>query len=132
LLAQQLVELKRTDEAEALLQKIKMVDQDAFYEQVVAQLQLKQQAAKTPAMTTLENALAAQPENLELMYQLALQMFQESMHRPALELLFGLLQKNRNFAEGAAKKTLMDVIASLGKGDPLAAEYQRKLFTLLY
>jgi putative thioredoxin len=27
---------------------------------------------------------------------------------------------------------LLDTIASLGKGDPLAAEYQRKLYSLLY
>jgi len=26
----------------------------------------------------------------------------------------------------------MDLLASLGKGDSLATEYQRKLFTLLY
>src|SRR5690606_16727431 len=45
LLAQQLVELKRLDEAEAILARIKMADQDTFYEQVVAQLKLKQEAA---------------------------------------------------------------------------------------
>jgi putative thioredoxin len=26
----------------------------------------------------------------------------------------------------------LDTIASIGKGDPLAAEYQRKLFSILY
>src|SRR5690606_10081834 len=132
LLAQQLVELNRTDEAEVILKKIKMADQDAFYEQVTAQLQLKQQAAKTPEMTALEDAYAQQPENLQLAYELALQMHQESLHRPALQLLLQILQKDRNFNEGAARKTMTDIIASLGKGDPLAVEFQRKLFTLLY
>lgn len=132
LLAQQLVELNRTDEAELLLKTIKMADQDAFYEQVLAQLQLKQQAAKTPEMAALEEACAREPENLELAYQLALQMHQEAVHRPALELLLKILTKDRNFSDGAVKKTMMDILASLGKGDPLAVEYQRKLFTLLY
>jgi putative thioredoxin len=132
LLAQQLVELNRTDEAEALLKTIKMADQDALYEQVLAQLQLKQQAAKTPEMTALEEAYAQQPENLDLAYQLALQMHQEAIHRPALELLLTILKKDRNFSDGAVKKSMMDILASLGKGDPLAVEYQRKLFTLLY
>ena len=27
---------------------------------------------------------------------------------------------------------LLDIIRALGKGDPLAAEYQRKLFALMY
>ena len=31
-----------------------------------------------------------------------------------------------------ARKTLLDIIRALGKGDPLAAEYQRKLFALMY
>lgn len=132
LLAQQLVELNRTDEAELLLKAIKMADQDALYEQVLAQLQLKQQAAKTPEMTALEEAYAQQPDNLQLAYQLALQMHQEAIHRPALELLLTILKKDRNFSEGAVKKSMMDILASLGKGDPLAVEYQRKLFTLLY
>lgn len=132
LLAQQLIELNRTDEAETILKSVKMADQDALYEQVMAQLQLKQQAAKTPELAALEEACAQQPENLDLAYQLALQMHQEAMHRPALELLLRILQKNRNFAEGAVRKTMTDIIASLGKGDPLAVEFQRKLFTLLY
>lgn len=132
LLAQQLVELNRTDDAEVLLKTVKMADQDALYEQVLAQLQLKQQAAKTPEMAALEEACAREPENLELAYQLALQMHQEAVHRPALELLLKILTKDRNFSDGAVKKSMMDILASLGKGDPLAVEYQRKLFTLLY
>ena len=39
---------------------------------------------------------------------------------------------DREHNDGATKKTLLDTIASLGKGDPLAAEYQRKLYSLLY
>lgn len=108
LLAQQLVELNRTDEAETLLQKIRMVDQDALYEQVMAQLQLKQQVAKTPEMATLEQACAEQPDSLVLAYQLALQMYQEAMVRPALDILYKILQKDRNFSEGAVKNWTLE------------------------
>jgi putative thioredoxin len=132
LLAQQLVELKRLEEAEAILQQIKMADQDSFYEQVMAQLTLKQQSAKTPELTALEEAYAKAPESLDVAYQLALQLHQESLHRSALELLLKILQQERNFADGAVRKTMTDILASLGKGDPIATEFQRKLFTLLY
>lgn len=132
LLAQALVELNRTEEAEAVLKTVKMVDQDGLYQQVVAQLQLRQQAAKTPELAALEAAHVQSPEDLDIAYQLALQLHQENYHRPALELLFSILQSNRNHAEGAARKTYTDILASLGKGDPLAIEFQRKLFTLLY
>lgn len=132
LLAQCHLELNRIDNAEAILATIKMVDQDAHYEQLKAQIELKKQAAKTPELVALETAYARDPGNLDCAYQLAIQYHAEGAHRPALELLMGILRKERHFAEGAAKKTFMDILAALGKGDALAIEFQRKLFTLLY
>lgn len=131
-LAQTLLELNRVEEAESLLAGIRMADQDAHFQQVQAQLQLKKQAAKTPEVTALETALEADPTNLDLVYQLAVQLNQEGYYRKSLELLLQILQKNRQFSDGAARKTMTDILAALGKGDPLAVEFQRKLFTLLY
>lgn len=132
LLAQCHLELNRIDNAETILATVKMADQDAHYEQLKAQIELKKQAAKTPELVALETAYANDPENLQCAYQLAIQYHAEGAHRSALELLIGILRKERNFAEGAAKKTFMDILAALGKGDALAIEFQRKLFTLLY
>lgn len=132
LLAQCFLELNRSDEAEELLKNIKMADQDALYQQLVAQVQLNKQAAKTPELAALELAHSVQPENLQIAYDLAVQLNHEHAYRQALELLLNILRKERNFSEGVAKKTMMDILAVLGKADPLAIEYQRKLFTLLY
>ncbi|MET0356892.1 MAG: thioredoxin [Cellvibrio sp.] len=132
LLAQCHLELNRIDNAEAILATVKMVDQNAHYEQLLAQIELKRQAAKTPELVALEAAHAKEPDNLDCAYQLAIQYNAETTYRSALELLLGILRKDRNFAEGAAKKTYMDIVAALGKGDSLAIEFQRKLFTLLY
>jgi putative thioredoxin len=127
-----LVELQRLEEAESLLSNVKAGDQTPHYEQVVALLTVKKQVAKSPGVVALEEALKQDPENLDITYKLALQLQQEGCFRPALDLLLGILRKNRNFSEGGAKKTIMDILAILGKSDPLAIEYQRKLFTLLY
>ena len=132
LLTQCLLELNRLDEADTALQKVKLADQDQFYEQIKAQLDLKRQAAKTPEVEALEAELTQDPDNLELNYKLALQYNQEGYQKPALECLIKILRRDLNFEEGKARKALTDIIASLGKGDPLAIEYQRKLFTLLY
>lgn len=132
LMAQCHIELKRYDNAEALLDTVKMVDQDAFYEQLRAQIALQKQAAKTPQLAALEAAYAQAPDDLSLRYQLALQLHQEAQYRPALEHLLEILRKDRNYAEGEARKTFAAIIAALGKGDPLAIEFQRRLFTLLY
>lgn len=126
------LELNRTVEAEAIISKIPMADQDAAFDQVKAQLELKQQAAKSPELEALEKKAHENPEDMEAAYQLALHYNQDGHHREALEILYAILQKNLNFNDGAVKKTMMDMIASLGKGDPLAVEYQRKVYTLLY
>jgi putative thioredoxin len=132
LMAECQLELNRIDNAEAILAAIKMADQDAHYEKLKAQIELKKQAAKTPELAALEAAFAANPDDLSVRYELALQLNQESQHREALTHLLEILQKDRQFAEGAARKSFNDIVAALGKGDALAIEFQRKLFTLLY
>lgn len=131
-LAQVYLHLNRCDEAEALLDKVKMVDQDAAYNQAKALLELKREAASSPELQALQEKYQANPEDAEIAYQLSVQYSQNGQAREALELLLGLLRKNLNYDEGAAKKVYMDILASLGKGDPLAVEYQRKIYTLLY
>lgn len=132
LIAQSQLELNRIDNAEATLATIKIVDQDAHYEQLMAQIELKKQAAKTPELAALEDAFAKAPQDLTVRYQLALQYYQETQYRPALEHLLEIIRTERNFADGEARKTFTAIISALGKGDPLAIEFQRKLFTLLY
>lgn len=131
-LADALLQSLRYDEAEQILESVRFVDQDAYHEQLVAQLQLAREASKAPEITALEKEHEARPGDLDVAYRLALQYQQNQYVREALELLYGILKKDLNFKEGAAKKTLMDTLAALGKGDPLAVEYQRKVYTLLY
>lgn len=131
-LAKVYLSLKRFPEAETIINNVPMADQDSQYEQVKAQLELSQQAAKSPEIQALEEQFKAEPDNHGVAYKLAIQFSQDNLHREALELLFLILKKDLNFQEGAAKKTMMDMLASLGKGDSLAVEYQRKVYTLLY
>jgi len=63
---------------------------------------------------------------------LALQYSQHERVEDALQAVLEVLQKDKQFHDGGARKTMLDLLQSLGKGDPLAAQYQRKLFTLLY
>lgn len=131
-LASVLVQLNRLDEAQEQLDAIRLADRDQAHQQVQAQLDLRRQAAKTPEIQQLEVALAQQPDSLELRYQLALANNAGQQHREALELLVEILRRDRDFNDGAARKTLLDIIATLGNSDPLAKEYQRRLFSLLY
>lgn len=131
-LAGVLLALKRFDEAQAQLDATKLADRDQRYQQLAAQLELQREAAKTPEIRALEEALQKAPADSEVAYQLALQYSQNEQHREALDLLIGVLRADRQFRDGAAKKTVLDIIAVLGNSDPLAKEYQRKLFALMY
>ncbi len=132
LAAQCHLELNRVDNAEAILSTIKMADQDALYAQLLSRIELMRQAAKTPELTALEAAHEAAPDDLQVRFELALQYHQGAQHRQALEHLLYVLRKDRNFAEGETRKSFNSILTALGKGDALAIEFQRKLFTLLY
>ena len=128
-----LIDVKRLDDAETVIDAIKMVDQQSpEYEHVKAQLELAQQAGKAPEVEALEKAYAEDSTNKEIGVQLAVQYSQHQYYKEALEILIGILQDDINFGDGEAKKVFLDVIALLGKGDPVAVEYQRKFYTLLY
>ena len=122
----------RLDPAERVLDGVRLADRDAAWQQLEAQLKLKREAARSPAVTALEQQLADDPDNLELRHQLAIQYVESGLHRAGLETLYSILQQDREHGAGSSRKAMLDTIASLGKGDPLAAEYQRKLFGLMY
>jgi putative thioredoxin len=130
--AHALIECLRLDEAETVLASIRMADQDTAYEQLVAQLKIKREAAKSPEIEALEAQLEKNPEDLDVRHQLAVQYTDAGHFKEAMEHLITILRKELDHADGGTRKALLDTIASLGKGDPLAAEYQRKLYSLLY
>ncbi|MEA3299108.1 MAG: thioredoxin [Pseudomonadota bacterium] len=132
MLAQVLLMMNRAEDAGAILKAIPMKDQDSLYQQLLAQVELQQEAAKAPEIQELEARLNADPDNREIAYELAVQFSQHQFQREALDLLLNLLKKDLNFRDGGARKIYLDILAALGKGDPLAVEYQRKIYNLLY
>jgi putative thioredoxin len=130
--AQALIECMRLEEAESVLNGVRLADQDNDYEQLRALIEIKREAAKSPEIEALEQQLEADPSNLDVRHQLAVQYTNSGQYKDALYNLITILQKDIDHGEGATKRLLLDTIAALGKGDPLAAEYQRKLYSLLY
>ncbi|MFG1175145.1 co-chaperone YbbN [Erwiniaceae bacterium CAU 1747] len=132
LLAEALIELNRSDEAEAVLKVVPLQDQDSRYQGLVAQIDLLKQAANTPEIQQLQQQVGANPEDAALASQLAIQLHQVGRNEEALELLFVHLKKDLGAAEGQARKILQEILAALGTGDALASKYRRQLYSLLY
>ncbi|WP_409161545.1 co-chaperone YbbN [Pectobacterium sp. B2J-2] len=132
MLAEVQIQIKRSEDAEAVLATIPLQDQDTRYHSLIAQIELLKQAADTPEIQHLQQQLNADPQNADLAVQLALQLHQVGRNEEALELLMGFLKKDLAVANGNARKTLMDIMAALGTSDALAARYRRQLYSLLY
>lgn len=132
LLAEALIGLNRSDEAEEVLAKVPLQDQDTRYQSLMAQIDLLKQAAHTPEIQQLQAQLESDPTNAELAAKLSLQLHQVGRNEEALELLLGFLKRDMNAADGQVRKMLQEILAALGTGDALAARYRRQLYSLLY
>lgn len=131
-LAEVQIDCNRLDDAQETLSLIKMVDQGAEYEAVKAKLELAQKAGKAPEIEALEQRFAQNPDDGEVAFLLAVQYSQHGYYAEALALLYKMIAVDLNYKDGEARKVYTDILALLGKGDPLAVEYQRKMYTLLY
>ncbi|WP_380184287.1 co-chaperone YbbN [Kalamiella sp. sgz302252] len=132
LLAEALISLNRSDEAQAVLDVVPLQDKDTRYQGLIAQIDLLKQAADSPEIQQLQQQIAADPDNAELATKLAIQLHQVGRNEEALALLFDHLKKDLGAAEGQARKILQEILAALGTGDALASKYRRQLYSLLY
>ena len=114
------------------LPSVLTLPEDTTTEQLLAQIQLGREAARSPEVEALEAAMAANPDDHATRIQLAIQLSQVAQYRDALEHLLIVLLADKDFSDGEARKVFLDTLATIGKGDPLAAEYQRKLFSVMY
>lgn len=129
-LADAACELGRLEQAEQLLSSIRMVDQDQYFQHVMSKLNVAKQAADSPELRQLAEQLTSAPDNHELRLELAAKLYAAHRAEEALEHIFAVLRKDLNF--GQAKQQALDMLNALPKGDPLAASYRRKLYSMLY
>lgn len=129
-LAEASIALGQLTQAEALLAEFKLAEQDALYKSVAAKLELAKEAADTPEIKALEAQLAKAADDNELKEKLAVQYQAVQRSEEALALLFSILQRDLNY--GNSKKLYLDILAALPKGDSVASQYRRKLYSLLY
>ena len=132
LLAETLIALHRSDEAETVLKTVPLQDQDTRYQGLVAQIELLKKAADTPEIQQLQQQVEQNPQDAALASQLALQLHQVGRNEEALALLFSHLQKDLGAGNGEVRKLLQEILSALGTGDALAAKYRRQLYSLLY
>jgi putative thioredoxin len=126
------LETQNFDQAKLLLENIPLEYQDNYYKGLVAKLELHAQAANSPEIQSLEEALTQNPSDLKLANELALNYHQVNRDEEALEILWNALRTDLNALDGEMKKSFMDILAALGQGNPIAGKYRRQLYSILY
>ncbi|MBM7073334.1 tetratricopeptide repeat protein [Shewanella sp. 202IG2-18] len=124
--------LGNNTEAETLLQKIGLADQDSYYQSLMAKLDLAKDAADTPKIRELQIKLDTNPGDFDALISLGKALHQVQRNEEALELLYSVLRKDLSAQDGNVKTVFMEILTAIGQGNPLANQYRRKLYTLLY
>lgn len=132
LYARCLLERGALADAEAVLNSVTDEAHKHAVASVRAQLTFLRQAAELPDMADLKTRLAKDSNDDEALLQLSVQQLARQSYEPALDNLLQLFIRNRDFAEGAAHKTLLQVFELLGTEHPLVTLYRRRLYQALY
>jgi len=130
-LAELLVGENRSDEAERLLDEVQA---DAALDSRREALRAAARFARPGAESekTLEERLAAAPEDLEARFALAERRAAARRYREAMEDLLAIVRKDKNWRDGEARRQLLNLFTLAAAEPQLVSEYRRKLATALY
>ncbi|MDE1149156.1 MAG: co-chaperone YbbN [Azospirillaceae bacterium] len=96
------------------------------------QIDLAKQAAEMGPLGDLERAVAANPEDHQARYDLALALYAGGQQEKAVDHLLDIVKRDREWNEQAARKQLVKFFEALGFKDPLAVAGRRKLSSILF
>ena len=95
-------------------------------------LAIAEEAAELPDAKTLAIACEAEPDNLELCYQLAIVLANAGEFQTALDHAMSILQRDREFMDDIGRTTMIRIFALLGKGSELTGQYRRRMFNFMH
>jgi len=98
---------------------------------LMAKLEFARQSENQPDVDSLLQAVKQDENNLEARFQLASQAITAEDYETGLEQLLEIMKRDRGYKDDIGRKTLLKVFDMLGD-NPLAADYRRKMFNLLY
>ncbi len=105
---------------------------DAAIQAARGAVELAEQAEGAGEADELRARLAADPNDHEARYDLALALTAAGDNAGAIDELLELFRRDREWNEGAAKTQLMKLFDSLGPKDPLAKSGRRRLSSMIF
>jgi len=84
-----------------------------------------------PELAVLEARMQGSPDTATR-YHYAVRLITAARLEEGMDLLLDIFRKDRQYEDDIARKTLLEVFEMLGRDDPLAAQYRRRLANYLY
>jgi putative thioredoxin len=97
-----------------------------------AALELAEQATAVGPIGELERQVAAEPDNYQARYDLALALNAKGRRREALDHLLKIVQRNRQWNDDGARKQLVQLFEAWGPTDEVTIEGRRRLSSILF
>jgi len=118
--------------AKAALDRLPASEQDQpEVARLLGQLHFASEAPPAQDLPELEARLAADENDSEARYRLAMGLVLQQRFEQAIEHLLTLMRKDRQYGDDAARKALLRLFDMLGD-DPLAQDGRRRLFNLMH
>jgi len=108
------------------------MDQDVAAAITALELAEEGQGAENVDLSGLEAKLAANENDHQARFDLALAQYGSNKTEQALEHLLDIIRRDRAWNDEAARKQLVKIFEALGPSDPLVASARRQLSSLLF
>ena len=132
-LARSLVAADQLDEARTLLESVpEKLANDAGVARARSALALAEAAPASEESDAFTQRIAADPDDLEARYELAGALMANGDRDGAADQLFEIINRDREWNEGAARKRLLQFLEVVGLEDPWASQQRRRLSAILF
>ncbi len=132
-LAMAWLKLGRREEARGLLVDLpEEADKDARIRQAKAYLKLADELGEAGDTQALAEHVAAHPDDLKARLDLARAWMAGGEAEKAAEELLAILARDRDFADGEARRLLLKIIEAAGESSPFGLRTRRRLSSLLF
>lgn len=132
-LARSLTAQGRTAEARQALDKVPAAKrEDAAVVAAHSALDLAEKSAKVGDLMSLERKLAADGNDHQTRFDLALALYGAGQAEAAVDHLVEIVRRDRQWNDQAARKQLVQFFDALGSADPVTASGRRKLSSVLF
>ncbi|GBL47410.1 thioredoxin domain-containing protein EC-YbbN [Sulfuriferula multivorans] len=130
--AEVMLALKELDEVGRLLESLSaQTAGEARAMQLMARLQFARQADQGDDETSLVAAITASPKDQSARLKLANWLVAQQRYQEAMDELLEMMQRDKTWQDGIARKTMLNIFSLLGGSGDLVAAYRRKMAAAL-